>query len=397
MATTFFRKDGWVKTVLGPAVPGAQVYVCAPQPANVSALPPSPLANIFSDINGLVPITQPIITDGFGHYDYYVAAGLYTEVIGAAGIVQQVYPDQYFGLGNAGPGNPYVAGANITIIGNVISAVIPPQVTIDLQTNSVDNTSQNKLNLKNGTNISVSSDGVGGVTITNTQTQLDPTTTIRFVVPKWATADTYLDSPQGWCSPTDGGIGSPTFSVVAPTVSVPSYAKLTTPASTTDNAFFLCTSKQLRLDLVSKAQLNVAYFSAASVRNWVLTMTDITTAGSGNLEFDNPTGNMVGFRYSTAAGDTHWKAYTATSNVAFTVADTGVSLDTTGALHLFETRTAQGVPGTILFFIDGVQVASISTNVPAATTTMIYCAYVEALTNSARSIGSNLQSFVFFQ
>src|SRR6266705_5400428 len=124
MATTFFRKDGWVKTVIGPAVAGAQVYVCAPQPANVSALPPSPLANIFSDVNGLVPITQPIITDGFGHYDYYAEAGLYTEVIGAAGIVQQVYPDQNLGLGNAGPDNPYTAGSSITIVGHVISATI---------------------------------------------------------------------------------------------------------------------------------------------------------------------------------------------------------------------------------------------------------------------------------
>jgi hypothetical protein len=128
-------------------------------------LPPSPLADIFSDINGLIPITQPIITDGFGHYDFYVAAGLYTLVVALGGVVQQVYPDQSVGLGNAGPGNPYTAGANITIVGSVISAVIPPVTGIELQTNSVDNASQTKLNILNGTGITATSNGTGGVTI----------------------------------------------------------------------------------------------------------------------------------------------------------------------------------------------------------------------------------------
>jgi len=105
---TLFRMDGWVKSAVGPATPGASIYVCN-QPANTVApiqvpngppLPPfvpSPLASIFSDVNGLVPITQPIITDGFGHYNFYASAGFYTVVVMLGGRVQQAYADQNVG------------------------------------------------------------------------------------------------------------------------------------------------------------------------------------------------------------------------------------------------------------------------------------------------------------
>jgi hypothetical protein len=154
--STFFRSDGWVKSAIGPAVPGAQIYVCAPQPANLT-VPPSPLASIFSDNQGLVPITQPVITDGFGHYDFYVPAGIYTLIVALGGVIQQVYPDQSVGGGVIGPGNPYVAGSNITIVGNVISVA---GTGVSLQTNSVPNSSQSVLNVEDTATITwVSSAG----------------------------------------------------------------------------------------------------------------------------------------------------------------------------------------------------------------------------------------------
>jgi hypothetical protein len=91
---TLYRADGWVKTVQGQAIAGAQVYICL-QPADISYVPPVPLASIFADQAGATPITQPIFTDGFGHYDYYAASGIpYTEVIVNNGSVQIFYPDQ---------------------------------------------------------------------------------------------------------------------------------------------------------------------------------------------------------------------------------------------------------------------------------------------------------------
>lgn len=90
----FYRADGWVKNVMGQAIAGAQIYICL-QPADIAYVPPVPLANIFADPSGLVPITQPIFSDNYGHYDYYAASGIpYTEVIVNYGSVQVSYPDQ---------------------------------------------------------------------------------------------------------------------------------------------------------------------------------------------------------------------------------------------------------------------------------------------------------------
>lgn len=91
---TLYRADGWVKNVLGQAIAGASIYICL-EPADTSYVPPVPLASIFADPLGLLPITQPIYSDGLGHYDYYAASGVpYTEVIVNGGSIQQVYPDQ---------------------------------------------------------------------------------------------------------------------------------------------------------------------------------------------------------------------------------------------------------------------------------------------------------------
>ena len=107
----YFRSDGWVKTTLGPAIPGAQVFVCT-QPANTNSAPPSPLANIYADNAGLVPIAQPMLTDGFGHYDFYAEAGVYTLVIAYAGTIQEVYPDQSVGAVGSGGGGALTLEAN---------------------------------------------------------------------------------------------------------------------------------------------------------------------------------------------------------------------------------------------------------------------------------------------
>src|ERR1700691_6537690 len=141
----YFRSDGWVKSAQGPAVPGAQIYFCF-QPANIAGLPPSPLANVFSDPNGLVPLTQPIITDGFGHYDFYVQAGVYTLVVGLGGIIQNVYPDQSIGGASASSG-----GGGTALV---------------LQTNGVNNVNQLNLNLVGQGSVTATDQGNGTVTIT---------------------------------------------------------------------------------------------------------------------------------------------------------------------------------------------------------------------------------------
>ena len=100
MASIFYRSDGWVKSAIGQAAVGATVYVCAPQPANLT-VPPTPLAVIYSDPGGLHPITQPVVADGFGHYDFYAPAGIYTILIVVNNIIQEVLVDQPVGGGGA--------------------------------------------------------------------------------------------------------------------------------------------------------------------------------------------------------------------------------------------------------------------------------------------------------
>lgn len=86
------RFDTWTKSQTGAATPGTQVFICS-QPANISTNP-TPQVQLFSDPNGLATISQPLVTDGFGHAFCYVAQGTYTVVIVYGGVVTLVLPDQ---------------------------------------------------------------------------------------------------------------------------------------------------------------------------------------------------------------------------------------------------------------------------------------------------------------
>lgn len=90
-----YRYDGNVRNGQGFALSGVDVYVCT-QPASTGAIPPSPLATIYSDSAGLVPLTNPVKTDGLGNFFFYAASGAYTLVIYDPnnGIATLVLPDQ---------------------------------------------------------------------------------------------------------------------------------------------------------------------------------------------------------------------------------------------------------------------------------------------------------------
>ena len=151
--SNFYRSDGWVKTTLGPAVSGAQVYILS-QPANVTPpitpprttpvpFVPNPQVLVYSDA-GLTQVTQPVITDGFGHYDFYVLPGLYTVAIYYGGKLQQYYIDQSIGNMGSGGGGPLI-----------------------LETNGSPNFNQNLQNLVQGAGIIIATDNYGNTTVTN--------------------------------------------------------------------------------------------------------------------------------------------------------------------------------------------------------------------------------------
>jgi hypothetical protein len=177
-----YRADEFVKTVLGAAIPGAQLFWCT-QPANVSSYPPSPLAVAFSDPNGFLPLTFPVLTDGFGHGDVYLNAGLYTLVVAFGGVISQIYPDQSIGgVGtNRGAGTALSLQINGVLSSNQLLQNLVGQNSVVVtdagngtvnitgavfQTNGVANAVQSKQNLIAGTNITLTADGAGGTTIT---------------------------------------------------------------------------------------------------------------------------------------------------------------------------------------------------------------------------------------
>src|SRR6266403_293769 len=93
-----FRLQGSVNSAQGPALDGVIIYVCT-QPAVTTTIPPSPLATIYSDQPGLIPINQttaPLETDGLGNWKFYALTGTYTIVLydPLARIPTPVFPDQ---------------------------------------------------------------------------------------------------------------------------------------------------------------------------------------------------------------------------------------------------------------------------------------------------------------
>jgi hypothetical protein len=113
---SFSRIDGVVRSGPGEAIDGCDVYVCT-QPNSIDpsnpSIPPSPLATIYSDVNGVDPITQPLQTDGNGNYFFYATPDVYTVVFfdPLGRIPSQAFPDQTV----ATPGGGSVSSVGLTM------------------------------------------------------------------------------------------------------------------------------------------------------------------------------------------------------------------------------------------------------------------------------------------
>src|ERR1019366_5402150 len=346
---------------LGPAVPGAQIYVCT-QPCNVfpPITPPRTLpvpwngrnlqALIYSDA-GATPITQPVIADGMGHVDYYALPGLYTVVVVYGGKVQQFYPDQT--LGNAGSSNPsplvlstngtpnfnqtalnFVQGSGITLatdnLGNMtitgssitfpgdatkflngtgVFSVPPAPTGLTLQTNEVLNVSQTLLDLHASTGISLVDNGAGRVTVTNTAPYVVPPDQFGFANWKASVVDGQSVNAQaiGW-SQTFVATGA-TGAQTAASATEPASNKWKTPGTAQVNNYFIAQPQGImtlgvlrRMGYRIRANQNA---TAGYVRYWIGAVND--TTGVNPMYSDQPPRSFVGFRFSpTSAGDASW-------------------------------------------------------------------------------------------
>jgi hypothetical protein len=83
--------------------------------------------------------------------------------------------------------------------------------------------------------------------------------------------------------------------------------------------------------------------------------------------YDNPIYPVMGFRYSTNASDTTWKAIV-TDGTTQLLIDTGVALGSTNTSHIFKITFTNP---NVLFYIDGVLVATIAITTTTITTSLL--------------------------
>jgi hypothetical protein len=83
------RYNGEVRNNSGLAVPYASVYICT---LAATGTPCSPTANIYSDPSLTQALANPIQTDPYGRYGFWIAPGSYTEQVSGFGIATFTRP-----------------------------------------------------------------------------------------------------------------------------------------------------------------------------------------------------------------------------------------------------------------------------------------------------------------
>jgi len=188
---------------------------------------------------------------------------------------------------------------------------------------------------------------------------------------------------------------------VAPTSSRPRCLNIQTTATASNSAAFVVRSMNgnnngigITLGTLRSFKFIIRLAQTTSMRIWV-GLSDTAPQSSGGsapngsvFRTDTPAANFIGFRYSTAAGDTKWMAVTQTDSSHQTAnAETTAShVDT--SIHVLELRYDST---TVRFYVDGTLVQSSTTNLPTADTEL---GFLEIIDNVATS--SNQPSFDMF-
>lgn len=277
---------------------------------------------------------------------------------------------EFWDLGRITSSGNYIFNANTDLgtAAQINTPPVPAGFSLLLENNSVLNSSQSTLNLVNSDGSVVITDlGAGNIRLNAATAAKGP----RPLSGDWnfgkLTASGLVFSQIG-TSITTFQFGSPTNSFNAATATEPPSQLLLNSGGSAVSAF--CDAWfNIALGTFTDFQQRIQPKSGTNTSHWI-GMTDTTTGNYVTVfAVQNPVSNFVGFRRSTDAGDTTWKAYTSRDATHFTVVDTGVAFDTT-ASHVFEVQ--QLTAGTLTFLIDGVACGTISTaaNMPATSTNL---------------------------
>jgi hypothetical protein len=308
VAQVNYRYDGIALGPKGP-IPNALVAVCT-QPANTVAAPCTPLALLCSSLFDLsCNQPNPVTADGLGNFHFYIPNGdiPYTaQIYGPQVIAPYVLADQgIISGGTAGSTSEYP-----------IAAMYAGAATGSLNVTGVY--------------------AAGGAVLAEASNNF-PTTTLpwSYTLTSAATAST---STVIGVDAFESGSNS-----VLPILAFYQFSEIFSIANLT----------------------NARYW--AGLANWNngsgTGQNSVQIIGTTAYANDLPNKTTLGFRYS-AGTDTHWQAVSLVANnsgVLSTVVDTGVTPDTN--THLFQMAT--NVTGTsVTYYIDGVSVATILTNLP---------------------------------
>ena len=264
-------------------------------------------------------------------------------------------------------GNYNISGStNLNTAATISPSPVPSGPnTIIFQNNGAMNSSQTTLNLEN-TDGSLTITDVGGGTL-NLQAVSNPYTYVNRI---GFTASGLAVNSATCTSGCNLGMACNFVNVALSTYPTgylasstnPSYVDVISASSTESGGF---TDQQLNIalgnlqDWLTKIEIN----GSAGGRYWFGISDQLQSAVETVFNSDTPAAHFVGFRYDTNT-DTHYQAVCQTSSSNQTVVDTGI---TPSAVHTLEFRPSGS---SILFYIQGILVATISTHIPTASTAM---------------------------
>ena len=265
-----------------------------------------------------------------------------------------------------------VAGTGVTLSNTGGATTVNSTATggPTLQTNGTNNGSQVLLNLQQGNGIVLSNSG--GVT-TVTSTNLGPAAGASSLPTKFWYTDANASSVTSVVAASQGCGGT---QAQGPAPSATEVAGRLFTATAVANTQVLANCQmglganpgqgQISIGIAQRGTARLMTQVVIGLRYWV-GWADTSTGNIGGAFFttDNPGLNLCAFRHSDTT-DANWKAYCGTDATHFTVVDTGIATSTT-ASYLFEIGFKPlGAPTEADFFLNGSQVATITTNLPAS-------------------------------
>jgi hypothetical protein len=242
-----------------------------------------------------------------------------------------------------------------------------------LQTNGVNNGSQQLLDLQEGKGITLVDNGSGQVTIASSGGNGPRTRGWSGWVTDGADGPT-PGTGQG-CTPNFSLAGGASYTGVAPTATETKMLKMNTSASSssisgfTDNGDSHTADSVWTLGILGICEHRVLISSLTHIRVWIGGENGYKS-GANFWKSDAPPEPTVAFRYSTAASDVNWQCVV-TDGTTQVVADSGIPADTVG--HVF--AIAFSTPN-VLFFIDGTQVGSVAISTTTLSTSSAFSGFV---------------------